>query len=393
MVRRAASQVTIVDVFSGAGGLSLGWLSALGNNARLALAVDSDESLAGLYRANFPSTQFVTHRFSPTEVGDGDRLATQTGLTRGDVDVLLAGPPCQAFSSAGKRSASLDNRLALRVCELARLLRPKVIVIENVPEFAWSQRGLLIGRVRVQLGEAGYYSETAVLNASAYGVPQVRSRCFIIGVTVEAYRGRTNGDIGSLVPTPTHEISARGVRRMRTADDSATPPTVAEAVGDLPPLNAGEGAEESAYDRAPWTEYQRRMRADSPVLFNHVAVAHGPSIVNALAQLEPGETPQRTDGHPLRRKEYFRSAYARLSPDDVAPTMTTQTHNPGSGRFTHYRDNRVLTVREVARLQGFPDSFRFVGTSEVQRRHVGNAVPPILSRALAAGLIPYVTAK
>src|SRR5207253_1789474 len=120
------------------------------------------------------------------------------------------------------------------------------------------------------------------------------------------------------------------------------------------------------------------MREGDERLFNHVAVKHTPELVEALTLLRPGETPQRIMDHPLRRKPYFQSAYARLDPDCVAPTMTTQTSNAGSGRFTHYRDNRVLTVREVARIQSFPDRFRFVGLPEYQRRHVGNAVPPLM---------------
>ncbi len=387
---RGGGNVTIIDVFSGAGGLSLGWLQALGNDATLAVAVDADQSLEAFYAENFPATRFVVHRFSPTEVGDGELLARQTALSRGDVDVLLAGPPCQSFSSAGKRHPTLDNRLAMRVCELTRLLRPKVVVIENVPEFAWAHDGLLLGRVRVQLGEAGYRTEAAVLNATAFGVPQVRTRCFLIGVSAEAQRGRDPTE--PLVPQPTHHELGRARRSTPSAPSgSPTPPTVGDAIGDLPALSAGEGTEEADYDLVPWTEYQLSMRRNSTSLFNHVAVAHSQSIVEALAQLAPGETPQRTAGHPLRRKEYFRSAYARLSADGVAPTMTTQTHNPGSGRFTHYRDNRVLTVREVARLQGFPDTFRFLGGAEAQRRHVGNAVPPLLAKALAINLRRYVT--
>ena len=109
-------------------------------------------------------------------------------------------------------------------------------------------------------------------------------------------------------------------------------------------------------------------------------------MVARMRRIEAGETPQNDGGHPMRQKNYFRLAYSRLAPNEPAGTITTNTHNPGSGRFLHYRDHRTLTVREVARLQGFPDGFRFIGSQGDQRRHVGNAVPPLLSQRVAEAL-------
>jgi site-specific DNA-cytosine methylase len=163
--------------------------------------------------------------------------------------------------------------------------------------------------------------------------------------------------------------------------------TVAQAIGDLPALAASQGEQVIEFPNPAESTYQSTLRDSSGWLFNHVAVAHSEQLLAAIRQLGIGETPQRFENHPLRRKEYFRAAYARLDPNKPAPTITTQTHNPGSGRFTHYRDDRVITVREAARLQSFPDSFRFHGTQEAQRRHVGNAVPPIMAQRLAEGLI------
>ena len=126
------------------------------------------------------------------------------------------------------------------------------------------------------------------------------------------------------------------------------------------------------------------------ITYNHVASRHSPKTVRALANLEPGATPQRLTDHPLGKRSYFRLAYSRLHPDEPASTITTQTHNAGSGRFTHYRDHRTITVREAARLQSFPDRVRFTGPLSVQRRQVGNATPPLMSQAIARILIPLI---
>lgn len=391
--------IRIVDVFSGAGGLALGWLRAAEGRGEFVAAIDGDGTLERIYGQNYPTTKFIQHTFAAAPDPDGERrLAEEAGLGAGDVDVLLAGPPCQTLSAAGKRQDHPDNRLVFRVCDLVRTLRPRVVVIENVPQFGHIHDGRLLGRVRVQLTKAGYTTDALALNATAYGVPQIRVRCFVIGVRRELLSESPHAQLKHLRPPPTH--SAVWSPNRPTGQPASPilghalrlPPSVEDALDDLPPLAVGEGDEEGLLTVEPTNPYQAFLRRGQQAVFNHVATKHSPETVAALAAIKPGETPQSIPGHPLRRKVYFRSAYARLDPRWVAPTMTTQTHNPGSGRFTHYRDDRVLTVREVARLQSFPDSFRFFGFSEVQRRHVGNAVPPLLSEALARSLMLVIHA-
>jgi DNA (cytosine-5)-methyltransferase 1 len=384
----------LLDVFSGAGGLALGWLNAAGvGGAQLVAAVDRDPSLRDVFEYNYPDTNYIEHEIDPEpSEASTDTVLEKLNVVPGSIDVLLAGPPCQSLSRAGKRLDHPDNRLLLRVCDIVEKLHPIVFVIENVPEIAWVQDGRLLGRAMVRLGEAGYTADSSLLNASMFGIPQVRLRNFIVGV-------RSSMRLSlQLHPSATHAgwNSARaaiGIKMAHraTLEDStrvALPPCpgVADAIDDLPPLEAGKRYDGPLLSQ-PRSEYQKRLRARSGEVYNHAAVAHSPELVQALATLGAGETPQSMGEHPLRKKDYFRSAYARLHPQGPAPTLTTQTHNPGSGRFTHYRDARVLTVREVARLQGFPDDFRFFGQDETQRRHVGNAVPPLLAEAIARNLI------
>jgi len=391
-----ASPIRIVDLFSGIGGLSLGWLQAPSKRAiELVSAVDADPTLEEAFAWNFPKSRFLHHSFGDSLKEDESKiLLGKAGIGPRDVDVLLAAPPCQTFSAAGKRELDADSRLVFHVCNFAKALLPKIVLIENVPEFSRAQEGRLLGRVRVRMADAGYDTEVMNFSAAAFGVPQMRMRCFTLAIRKDLdWPSRSIllddlrlADKQRFVPR-SMEVDNDGYRFWR---EPLAPTTVGEAIDDLPNLEAGEGNQETILTNEPTSEYQRVLRRDEARLFNHIAPNHSPEMIAAISSLKPGDTPQEMAAHPLRRKDYFRGAYARLDPHQPAMTITTQTQNPGSGRFTHYRDNRVITVREVARIQSFPDNFRFFGSQAVQRRHVGNAVPPFLAQAIATALLPLL---
>ena len=370
---------TLVDAFSGVGGLALGWMNLPGRPVRHLGALDSDETLRPCYAHNFPDTPFIAHRF-----GDpfSERSRSETSLAvsqiDGNVDVLLAAPPCQPFSAAGKRNLGPDAYLGLHVCALAEHLSPKVVLMENVPQFGRVLGGTLVGRIRVRLGRSGFVTALITLDAVSFGVPQRRTRTLLFAFRADGGKRAATRMLTDVVET-LHREQRRG--------KAAAHVTVADAIGDLPSLEAGDGDEEMRIDSSPSTEYQRQLRHPSGRVYNHVAANHSDELVERIRTVEAGEAPQERGDHPLRQKQYFRLAYARLAADAPASTLTTNTHNPGSGRFLHHRDHRTLTVREVARLQGFPDWFKFVGSQTEQRRHVGNAVPPPLSRRIAEVLI------
>ena len=369
--------LTLVDVFAGVGGLALGWTSLPTREVRHLAAIDSDESLWPYYARNFPNTIFVAHRFgnpfSMAAYREG-RLALPS--LPAPVNVLLAAPPCQPFSSAGKRSPNPgpDAYLGLHVCSLAEHLRPNVVLMENVPQFARVRHGALAGRVRVRFQRAGYATGMTMLDAVEFGVPQRRLRSVLLAI-------RGDGSVSEARRRVAHVIER--LQRTQAAGEERSRVSVADAISDLPALNAGDGEEELLIEAPPLTDYQRALRQPDGRTYNHVSAKHSSELVERIRSVAPGEAPQKRGTHPLWRAKYFRLAYARLAPGEPAGTLTTNTHNPGSGRFIHYRDHRTLTVREVARLQGFPDSFRFVGSQMEQRRHVGNAVPPPLSRRIA----------
>ena len=199
-------EVGILDLFSGVGGLALGWLAAFPpGTAKLVAAVDSDPTLRDSYQHNLPDTDFLLHSFNdPLESNEAPQVVGTLGLSPNDIDVILAGPPCQTFSAAGKRTLQWDARLVLHVCEVVRLLKPKAVIIENVPEFSRAQDGRLIGRVRVALADAGYVTDIWMLNAAMFGVPQTRSRCFTVALRGEVVKEA--GLLKSLI-APTHHLS------------------------------------------------------------------------------------------------------------------------------------------------------------------------------------------
>ena len=366
---------TVVDAFSGAGGLALGWMGLPGRPVRHLGAIDSDETLRVCYAHNFPDTPFIAHRFGdPFSESSRKETAVTVKRIAEQVDVLLAAPPCQPFSAAGKRSLGPEAYLGLHVCALAEHWSPRILVMENVPQFGRALGGTLAGRSRVRLGRAGFVTAVVTLDAVSFGVPQRRVRALLLAL---------RADEGERVATRTLTDIVDTLRYEQRRGEAGACVTAAEAIGDLPSLEAGGGDEETQIVASPSTEYQRRLRQASGLTYNHVAANHSAELVERIRTVAAGEAPQADGDHPLRRKQYFRLAYARLSPDEPASTLTTNTHNPGSGRFLHYRDHRTLTVREVARLQGFPDWFKFAGSQTEQRRHVGNAVPPPLSRRIA----------
>ena len=367
--------MTVVDAFSGVGGLALGWTGLDGGSVRHLAAIDCDETLRACYLHNFPETAFIAHRFGDPFSEKLEREAARAlGHLTEPVNVLLAAPPCQPFSAAGKRNLGREAYLGLHVCMLAEHLCPDVVVMENVPQFGRVMGGTLAGRIRVRLGRAGFVTALVTLDALRFGVPQRRARSMLLAF-------RANGERLAAVRKLRHVVETLSGEQERERAEPCV--TVADAIGDLPALNAGDGEEQVQILVPPSTEYQRELRQPNGVTYNHVAAKHSSDLVERIRTVDAGEAPQQRGDHPLRRKQYFRLAYARLSADGAASTLTTNTHNPGSGRFLHYRDHRTLTVREVARLQGFPDWFRFVGSQTEQRRHVGNAVPPPFSRRIA----------
>ena len=298
-------------------------------------------------------------------------------MKRGQLDFLIGGPPCQGFSPNGKRwLEDRRNRLLSRFIQLAQDLQPKCVILENVPTALSSFAQLFDEQIHDAF--RGYQVQHSVLNASEFGVPQMRRRAFVVAL---------RDDLGIRdFAFPKGAYDAMHIGRDSHTDAKANHRFVAveEAIGDLPALAAGEAVDGGAYSRECSTAYQRDRREGSIALFNHVARTHSSEFLEKISGIQPGQgNAQLPDGERFS-DNYFSQAYARLHPQGIGFTITAHFRNPGSGRFTHYRDNRSITVREAARLQSFNDRFIFYGYDREQERHVGNAVPPMLSSALAS---------
>ena len=202
----------------------------------------------------------------------------------------------------------------------------------------------------------GYHLKMGVLNASDYGVPQNRRRAVIIG--------KRGGEAPDL-PIP--------------KDESVT---IWDAISDLAYLNSGEGEEEQEYRIEPQSEYQKRLRAGSTVLHNHVATKHSDLALERLAMIPPNAGKEVLPKEHLT-KSIYSGTWTRMRKDEISVTITTRFDTPSSGKFTHPFLDRAITVREAARIQSFPDSFQFVGNKGSQMKQVGNAVPPLLAGAIA----------
>jgi DNA (cytosine-5)-methyltransferase 1 len=291
------------------------------------------------------------------------------------------------LSKIGSRQLDDERNLLLRhTCELIDAIKPKLAIIENVPSLFWDGQSPLFDELSDMLHSADYAPIPDVLDAWRYGVPQLRRRLFVLAVREDIEAPATPFPEGdqSLQFKAQELIKAAGVH------DPQCPPglSVEEAIGDLPSIRAGGGAEAAQYPPvSELSDYQRTRRSGATLLFNHKARSHSPTMLKKMAMIQEGGSNQELpDDRRLRadpEREYFSQAYGRLHRHGIAQTITTFFHNPGSGRFTHYRDLRALTVREAARFQSFDDNYIFIGKAEQQMRHVGNAVPVLLSTALA----------
>lgn len=391
-VRRAreTAQPTIVDLFAGAGGMSAGFERA---GFRVLAAVEMDELAARTFRLNHPAVPDDAVLVQDIRALAPGALRRVVG--RRVVDVLIGSPPCQGFSSAGFRSkkslngyrADTDDRNFLfeHMVAAALELRPRLFLMENVPgmESAKSEKVSFLETAAKLLAKGGYRSEVWRLNASAFGVPQVRARCFLVASRIEMMPSR---------PSEEYQDS----RRPDLDLEGLPPVTLGEAIFDLPDREAGAGVaveERVAPDLASDPRFRRYLAKfnivrPTRVLFQHTVRYHNPRDLELYALLRPGEdsihfleTHGRSDLMRYRR-DVFDDKYARLRADRPCKTIVAHLAKDGNG-YIHPSQVRSLSLREGARVQSFDDEFAFCGSPSDQWVQLGNAVPPVLAEGIA----------
>jgi DNA (cytosine-5)-methyltransferase 1 len=348
---------TVVDLFCGAGGLSHGFQSA---GFDVVAGVDHE----GRFRETFERNHDARFLEADLDATGGADILAALSLDPGAVDVLVGGPPCQGFSLAGSTASPGDERnfLVTQFLKAVYEIEPAWFVMENVPRITTMEDGAVLEYLRSQFEKIGYSVSHDVLNAVEFGVPQRRKRAFFVG--------SRDGSSPSL-PEGTYRESAE--QQGGSGQKSREPRTVRDAFGDLPAIGPGESASE--YASSPRGGYQEHLRRERPGLENHRAPAHGESVVGRIERAEPGEKIPYDSWSQKRR----------LSATEPAPTLLAGPRP--TYHFANPTQDRGLSVRERARLQSFPDHFQFYGPIAKQRQMTGNAVPPLVSRAVAASIL------
>lgn len=390
----------ILDTFAGAGGFSLGFELA------------GCEVIGGIEMDSWASQTFAhNHKDALVIKRDIQLISDEEFLdafASQHPDILLGGPPCQGFSLCRKNAGDPTdpkNSLFVEFLRVARVLQPDYVIMENVPniEKARTHAGeLVIGIVEKELKDLGYHVAHSILEATDFGIPQIRKRLFVVASIHK---------LDKPFPQATHSI--RGSADDLFGGSLERCPTLWEAISDLPALKAGEGSDIQNYTQEPETDYQRALRNGNKQLLNHTAMRHSKRMIERFSAMACGQSVSDVARHlqPLKRNgngeisgKVYDQNNRRMHPDRPCHTIPASFY----ANFVHPHQHRNFTPREGARIQSFPDSFLFKGkpttvshkllaregrTDEkhlCQYNQIGNAVPPLLAKALAVNLLSQV---
>lgn len=341
----------ILDLFSGAGGFSYGMEK--NEHFQTVIAVDFNPNALVTFKHNMPATHIINGDITNTEIKN-QIIETSKDLT---VNMIIGGPPCQGFSLKGKKLGLDDprNYLFNEYLKIVETLQPEVFTIENVKALLSTSAGWFKNQIIDKVHKLGYHVKYGVLNASEFGVPQSRERAIFLCCKEK----EINLPIGN-----------------------NTIVTVKDAIGDLAYLNSGEGEFEQEYLYEPTSEYQKERRKNSVKLYNHKASNHSEIAIKKLSMIPP-ECGKEHLPQELLGKQKFSGTWGRLKWDSVSPTIDTRFDASSNGTNNHPVLNRAITPREAARLQSFDDDFVFIGAKVQVRQQIGNAVPPLMAKAIA----------
>lgn len=342
----------VLDLFCGAGGFSYG----MDKNPHFhtVVALDFDEKAAETFKMNMPLAEVLVGDITDISVKEKIIALSQ----KAGVNMIIGGPPCQGYSMKGKKLGLKDPRnfLFREYLNLVKEIQPELFVIENVKGILLASNGWFKEEILKAIKELGYFIEYGVLNAADFGVPQARERAIFICCKAKE------------IPLP--KPSAKKYT------------TVRDAIGDLSYLESNEGDFEQDYTTEPETDYQRLMRSGSKKLYNHKASNHKQVAIDKLKLIPPEQGKEFLPSE-MHGNQKFKTTWGRLKWDEVSPTIDTRFDASSNGTNNHPYLNRAITPREAARIQSFDDKFIFYGSKVYVRRQIGNAVPPLLAKAIA----------
>ena len=370
----------VIDLFAGCGGLSLGFEMA---GFEVPLAVEIDAWASETYKNNHPATKVLTNDI--TQVKDLGTLLDKSI----EIDGIIGGPPCQGFSLSGNRDKNDPrNSLFMEFVRFVKFYKPKFFVMENVAGLLSmkTKKGENVKDViKDEFTKADYNLEIFTLNAAEFGVPQSRIRIFFIGLRND-------------IPYNKEKIEPKGF----SFDKEQI--TIQDAIMDLPQIKSSEGEEVADYTSKPTNNYQKWARKNSKKVYNHIAMKHTQRLIDRFSVIGFGQSVadvdeehqqrQRGDASKISGKVYSQNNM-RPYPDKPSPTIPASFQS----NFIHPFLNRNYTAREGARLQSFPDTYIFYGKRTTmsweknlsQYQQIGNAVPPLLAKAIAKTIADYLS--
>lgn len=353
-------EISGIDVFAGAGGMTLGAIEA-GVNVKF--AIENDLNACKTYSKNFNKVQLFRKDI---------RLLKNVPIKRKSNEqlVVFGGPPCQGFSTSNQKTRNIKNENNWLFQEFFRIIQlnkpyPEWVVFENVKGFSETENGVFLEKVIKSLEDIGYKISYSKLNAVKYGIPQKRTRFFIVG-------------------------SLNGINFEFPNDNKDTPITVKEALYDLPALENGSIDYWKEYKCEAISAYAKELRGSLRLCPNNQVTKNSNLVLERYKHIPQGGNWQQIPEHlMLNYKDFSRchtGIYYRLKEDEASIVIGNYRKN----MLIHPIENRGLSVREAARLQSFPDNFEFVGSIGFQQQQVGNAVPPKLARKVFEKIITYL---
>ena len=365
----------IIDLFSGAGGLSLGFEMA---NFRVGLAIELEENYYNAYKLNHPETLCLNRDITELDCGEiSDKF-----VKKKEIGGIIGGPPCMGFSMVGnRRPDDPRNTLIFYFIQWVNYFKPQFFVMENVPGILSMGKGQVVKKVIELYNEIGYSCKMEVLLAADYGVPQLRRRVFFIGTPED-----------SVLSLKIQKTNRKDGNQKAPFEKNALPSylTVKDAISDIldikPFVKKRTENLVKEYSHPPKTQFQEYLRKESDKLYDHFAPNHSELVMKRISHINQGEN------HISLPKEYqlkggYPNIYGRLHLNKPADTITGNCGCVSApGRFIHPTQNRAISIREAARLQSFPDRYRFCGNMSDKYRQVGNAVPPLMAHAVAKSI-------
>ncbi len=367
----------IVDLFSGAGGLTFGFYYRIRNGQfirnrknEIVFANEFDVAAAESFRANFPDVKMINKDIRELSAEEVKALVGDK-----EIDLIIGGPPCQSYSYVGKRKYDDKAKLYNEYYRILSIIQPRMFLFENVKgilSMKDSDGHLVMDDIKKKFAKIndklGYSIEYQVLDAVDYGVPQHRERVFIIGI-------RNNENVKwnfNLIPKKKGRI------------------TLEEAISDLPYIESGQ-IKNDYENLVPKNDYQRLLRGNCKLLTHHYIAEYGDKIQTVINNVIPGEGKNYINSlvdqgileEKYRLTSGYKNTYGRLIAKQPCTTITNNMSTPSGLRCIHYSQNRALTPREGARIQSFPDWFEFIGMRKEVKTQIGNAVPPLLAINLA----------